>query len=213
MKKTICLVIKSLIPGGMERVMSELAGHFSSQENINLNLIIYGKERTIFYELPEDLKIHKPSWQFDNNKRLWYTIKSLLYLRGKIKELNPDIVLSMGVKWNNFVLLALSGLSSDLYISDRCQPNKKLSFIQETLRKLLYPRAKGIIAQTQIAKNIYVSRGLNENIKVIGNPIRTISCKETYSNRENIVLTVGRLIDTKHHDRLIDIYRDRKSVV
>ena len=211
MGKSICLVLHSMIPGGMERVMSELAWYFSGKEDVKLSLVIYGKERSIFYELPDNIKVQKPSWEFDNSKRLWFTLKSFLYLRRKIKELNPDVVLSMGERWNSFVLLALFGIRSHVFISDRCQPNKNLGYLHETLRQLLYPRAQGIIAQTSTAKKIYARRGFNRNITVIGNPIRSVSCEEYNCEKENIVLTVGRLIETKHHDRLIKIFSEIDS--
>ncbi|MDZ7693163.1 MAG: glycosyltransferase [Balneolaceae bacterium] len=201
------MTIHSMIPGGMERVTAELAWYFSQKEDIDLHLIIYGKGRTIFYDLPEKLKVHKPSWEFDNNKRLRSTIKSFVFLRKKVNEIAPDSVLSMGERWNNFVLLALLGVRTNVYISDRCQPNKRLSLPHEILRKILYPLASAIIAQTEIAKKIYNDRGYNSNIKVIGNPIRSIPCEKTNSERENIVLSVGRLIETKHHDRLIKIFK------
>jgi GalNAc-alpha-(1->4)-GalNAc-alpha-(1->3)-diNAcBac-PP-undecaprenol alpha-1,4-N-acetyl-D-galactosaminyltransferase len=39
--KKICLVIPSLQPGGMERVMSELAVHFCQKNNLEVHLIHY----------------------------------------------------------------------------------------------------------------------------------------------------------------------------
>ena len=47
----------------------------------------------------------------------------------------------------------------------------------------------------------------NTNVKVIGNPIRTIK-QDPAISKENIVLTVGRLIKTKHIDQLIDIFAE-----
>lgn len=186
--------------------MSELAGYFDHIEDVELHLVLYGKGREVFYSLPENIRLHKPDWPFDNDKRFWHTIKTLLYLRKTVKKINPDRILSYGEYWNSFVLLALKGLHYPVYVSDRCKPDKFLGKLHERLRNWLYPAAAGIIAQTSVAKSVYLEKGLNKNIKVIGNPIRDIQNDSDTVEKENIVLTVGRLINTKHHDRLIDIF-------
>lgn len=206
--RRICLVIPTLQPGGMERVISELAGYFAGNENTELHLVLYGKGREIFYSLPDKITIHRPEWPFNNNKRLWHTVKTLFFLRKKVKKIDPDTILSFGEYWNSFVLLALKGLGVPVYLSDRCQPDKYLGKLHERLRSLLYPGAAGIIAQTSVAKEIYLQRRLHTNIRVIGNPIRGIKTENAAASKENIVLTVGRLIDTKHHDRLIGIFHN-----
>lgn len=58
--KKICLVIPSLHPGGMERVMSKLANQFINYENTEIHLVLYGKKRDVFYQIPEAIIIHKP---------------------------------------------------------------------------------------------------------------------------------------------------------
>lgn len=190
--------------------MSELADYFSRKENVELHLVLYGKGREIFYELPENLTIHEPGWTFDNSKRTWHSLRTLLFLRKKIKKIRPGAILSFGEYWNSFVLIALFGLKFPVYISDRCSPAKFLGRIHEFLRQTLYPHAAGIIAQTSKAKSVYLEKKLNHTIRVIGNPVRDISQNSSppdVIDKENIVLTVGRLIDTKHHDRLIQIFK------
>ena len=107
--------------------------------------------------------------------------------------------------WNNLVLLALSGLNYPVYISDRSQPDKDLGKLHNFLRRRLYPGASGFIAQTTYAANNAKKNGLNTNIKVIGNPIKQISLP-SIPDREKIVLSVGRLIKTKHFDDLIRMF-------
>lgn len=198
-------MIPSLHAGGMERVMSELAGYFAAKSSVELHLVLYGIKREIFYTLPHNITIHKPAFEFRNTVRVFSTIKTLFFLRRKIQALKPDTVLSFGEYWNSFVLLSVLGLNYPVYISDRCQPDKHIGRLQEFLRKWLYPKAAGIIAQTNTAKVVYNKKRLNKNITVIGNPIRAINTSE-HSPRENIVLTVGRLIQSKHHDELIKLF-------
>ncbi len=206
-EKRICLVIPSLHPGGMERVMSELAHYFCANPRYEVHLVLYGLTREIFYAVPENLIIHKPKFEFNNDKRTWYTLKTLWFLRQKIKAIHPDTILSFGELWNNFVLLATMGFKCPVYVSDRCQPDKPLGRVHEFLRNYLYPKAKGVICQTETAKKIYKNKFKRANFQVIGNPIKEIQPNTTFSN-ENIVLSVGRLIQTKHHDELIRIFAD-----
>jgi GalNAc-alpha-(1->4)-GalNAc-alpha-(1->3)-diNAcBac-PP-undecaprenol alpha-1,4-N-acetyl-D-galactosaminyltransferase len=190
----------------MERVMAELAGYFAKKQQVEVHLILYGIKRDIFYALPDNVIIHKPSFIFDDNHRLKSVIKTLFYLRKTIKEIKPDTVLSFGEYWNNFVLMATLGLSFPVFISDRSQPDKSLGKMQDKLRNWLYPFAKGVIAQTEKAKQIYTSFYRHSNITVIGNPIRKIQIGEEVIERENIVLMVGRLISSKHQDKLIELF-------
>lgn len=206
-KLKICLVIPSLEPGGMERVMSELAAQFAKNENLDVHLVLYGAARKIFYPIPLNITVHAPGWDFNMNKRRMHGIKTLAFLRKKITSLQPDTVLSFGERWNNMVLLSLVGTGIKVYIADRSQPMKNLGKGNNKLRQWLYPQAAGLILQTVAAEKIYSKNWPALKIKVIGNPIRQIpSEKIQLAERENNVLMVSRLIEGKHHDRLIKIF-------
>jgi glycosyltransferase involved in cell wall biosynthesis len=205
-KKKLCLVIPSLQAGGMERVMTELAGYFAIRKNIESHLILYGITREIFYQIPEGIIIYKPSFSFNNKWRLFYTFKTLFFLRNTIKKINPYSILSFGEYWNNFLLLSIFGLKYQAFVSDRSQPDKSLGWFQDQLRHWFYPRAKGLIFQTEKAKEIYLSKNKHPNIAVIGNPIKDFDTAKFKSEREKQVLMVGRLIKTKHQDKLIEMF-------
>jgi GalNAc-alpha-(1->4)-GalNAc-alpha-(1->3)-diNAcBac-PP-undecaprenol alpha-1,4-N-acetyl-D-galactosaminyltransferase len=203
-KKDICFVIHSLQAGGMERVMSELLNYFAACNRYHVHLVLYGIKRDVFYEISKDIIIHRPSFEFDNSKRLLSTIKTNFFLRRTIQKINPIAALSFGERWNNMVLLALLGTKVPLYVSDRSQPDKSLGKLHDTLRKFLYPKAKGIVAQTEKALEIYKKMYAHHNFKVIGNPIRPIPAQQI--ERENYILMVGRYIKSKQQDVLIEIF-------
>ena len=202
----LCLVIPSLQAGGMERVMSILADEFARKDKVKIHLVLYGKRQTIFYPLAQNIQIHRPSFVFNNTFRLWFTLKTICYMRKEIKRINPDTILSFGEYWNSFVLFSLFGLKYPVFISDRCQPDKKFGRLHSILRKGLYPRASGIISQTNIAREIFHKQKLNNNINVIGNPVRPSNVDLKPIEKENIILSVGRLISSKHHDELIKVF-------
>ena len=203
--KKIVFLIPSLQPGGMERVMCELLNYFSKKRNLEVHLIIYGKNREVFYDLSDEINIHKPKFDFDDKYRTFYTFRTIFFIRKLVKAIQPHSTLSFGELWNNLVLISLIGLKYPVYISDRCKPDKSFGLFQNLLRKWLYPLASGMIAQTEKAKEIYQKANLNRNIVVIGNPIRDIK-QRINIEKEHIILSVGRLINTKHFDRLIDVF-------
>lgn len=207
-KKKICCVIHSLRSGGSERNMSDLINFFSLKENIEVHLVLYGIKREIFYAINhEKIIIHKPDFEFNNNRRFWHTIKTLFFLRKLIKQIKPFSVLSFCEIWNNLVLLSLFGLRYPVYVADHSSPTKNLGVFHNKLRKLLYKKTAGIICQTEISKEITSKRVKHNNIKVIGNPLSN-SFKRDEIKQENIILSVGRLIKTKHFDELINIFAE-----
>ena len=201
----ICCCIHSLGPGGMERVMSELINGFIREHDAEVHVILYGIKRDCFYELDERAVIHRPPFIFTNKHRTWCTLKTIAYLRREIQTLQPDTVLSFGNYWNSLVLLATRGLAFPVYVSDRSSPVKNMGWLQNHLRIWLYPRATGVIAQTTKAKECYDKLFRQSNYAVIGNPVREISADETVA-RENTIVSVGRLIKTKHYDRMIRLF-------
>ena len=205
-KKDLCFVIHSLQAGGMERVMSELLHFFAAKEKYTVHLVLYGIKRDVFYEIPENISIHRPPFEFDNSRRLQSTLKTHFFLRKKIQEINPVSVLSFGERWNSMVLLALIGTKIPVYVSDRAQPNKSLGKLHDMLRKVLYPKAKGVIVQTQKALDIYKKMYSQDNFKVIGNPIRPIPSRNVV--KENVIVMVGRYIQSKQQNLLIEIFSE-----
>ena len=203
----ICCCIHSLSPGGMERVMSELVNGFIRNHDVEVHVILYGIECTIFYDIDERAVIHRPPFVFTNKHRTWCTLKTIWYLRKEIKRIAPDTVLSFGNYWNSLVLLAAYGLKYPVYVSDRSSPAKNMGRFQNKLRNLLYPKATGVIAQTSKAKEYYDRLFTQRNYAVIGNPIRNIEIPEN-NHREKIVVSVGRLIKTKHYDRMIKLFAE-----
>lgn len=204
-EKRLCLVIPTLQPGGMERVMSQLADYFSRKTDLEVHLILYGRNPDLFYKVSDNVILHIPKQLFNNHFRFFSTLRRLLFIRQTIIKIRADSILSFGERWNSFVLLAVLWLKIPVYISDRSSPEKKLGFFHDNLRNILYRNAQGLIVQTQKAKNIYQKIFRHSRIEVIGNPIKEINVSEDLI-KKNIILTVGRLIPSKNHSKLIDSF-------
>lgn len=199
----IALLIPGLSAGGAERVMSILANEFSKQQAIQVHLILYVKPN-IFYELDDNVIIHKLDFNYKKLPRILYTTMIYLYIRKKLKEIQPDALLSFGGKYNSLVLLAAIGLGIRSFVSDRSRPGIKYGFIPDLLNPYVYKLAHGIIAQTNAAKEYACSKTKHKNIKVIPNPVPF--AKPLNIERENIILNVGRFITTKKQEDLIKIF-------
>lgn len=203
-KLKITCIIHSLEIGGMERVMSILLNDFVQREQVVVTLLLIGRDRVVEFDLDKNIQIIKPEFTFDHTKRNWSTLKTMWFIRTNIQRIQPDCILSFGEMWNNLVLVSLKGKKNKVYISDRSQPNKNLGRLHNTLRNQLYPSASGFIAQTSQAATIAKNNNWNKNITIIGNPIRVLDLPEV--EKENMVLTLGRLIPTKNVDQLINIF-------
>ena len=204
MATKVCLIIHSLQAGGMERVMAQLASFLSKKDKVKVHLVLYGSKREVFYELGNQVTVHRPFFAFSASNRARDALKTLFFIRTTLKSIQPDSILSFGEMWNNLVLLAVHGLNHSTYVSDRASPARSIGLLHSRLREWLYPKAKGLIVQTSLAKEFARESGLNKNIIVIGNPIRLLATSG--ADQENVVLSVGRLIATKHYDQLIRLF-------
>lgn len=203
--KKIALVIPSLNAGGMERVMSELANYFASKSELEVFLIVYTKGQ-IFFELNQNIKLIMPDFVFRKKRKIWYTIKTLIFLRRAIIKIKPYSVLSFGETYNSFVLLSTLFLKTNVFVSDRSKPDKSWGIFHESLRRMLYPKASGIIAQTSYAKSFISKETSHSNIEIIPNPVLHGTQFNPLNNK--VILSVGRLIKTKKIDILIKIFSE-----
>jgi GalNAc-alpha-(1->4)-GalNAc-alpha-(1->3)-diNAcBac-PP-undecaprenol alpha-1,4-N-acetyl-D-galactosaminyltransferase len=166
---------------------------------------VYGREAPADFVLSEKVTVHRPPFKFNNRFRLLSTLRRLGYLRRTIKRGRYDVLLSFGDRWNNFVMLACLGLDVRVFLSDRSSPELDIGRSQKWLRQLLYPRAAGLLAQTSQAQDMAIRYGLNDRICVVPNPV-IAPRPAAESGRQNIVLSVGRMISTRHYDHLIKIF-------
>jgi glycosyltransferase involved in cell wall biosynthesis len=199
--KKICLVIPSLVGGGMERIMSEFANYLAHNGADVYVLIMFKDE--IFYNLDQNITLIQPSHKKRYN--LTYAFYLFPFLRIRIKKIYPDTILSFGERYNSYLLLSMIGLRIPVYISDRSSPNKNLSRFNLWMSKILYRRASGIIAQTSKASELMSDRldSPNPNIRVIPNPLRMIN-RITIEKKDQII-ALGRLVKEKRYERLLEI--------
>ncbi|MBK6564129.1 MAG: glycosyltransferase [Saprospiraceae bacterium] len=202
MPKRILIVNNGLAGGGIERASVSLANCFNSKGYLVSVLALYKSEK--FFKLDDGIKFIEPDFSRRSINKYLYLFKLIRFIRHSVKQLNPDTILSFGEWTNPFVILAITGTGYPIFVSDRMSPIAMLPFVSEYMRKKLYKRATGIIAQSKFAKSILEKKTNSKNIKVINNPVNAIEKIEC--PQLNRIVTVGRLEKVKGHEYLIKAF-------
>lgn len=208
--KKILLIIPSLRHGGAERVISVLANEWAQKPELQVFLLILTKQ-TRFYALAKNINVIEPEKDYKRNflSKLLYSYWIIKFIKKNVQEINPDSILSFCERYNNIVLLALKFTNYKIFISDRNNPAKYLGIFHENLRKKLYRKATGVIAQTHIGSVILTKKTGNKNIVTIPNPLRKIEVHPI--SKEKIILNVGRNEPQKNQVKLIEMFASLKN--
>lgn len=196
----ICLTNSALHCGGAERALSELANHLVARGYDVTIFLLFKKD--IFYTIDPRIKIVEPDFSRDTMNKYLYGFRTIAYIRSSLKEINPDVVLNFF--FPSYFLLCTVGLKFPIYISIRNNPANKMTLDPFWLRRVIYKRARGIIAQTNYAARVIYEQVKHPNIKVIPNYIRAVDKKNI--TPKNQIITVGRLVKGKGHNDLLDIF-------
>lgn len=202
--ENIVFVTRVLSSGGAEKVLSILANNFA-EKGIKVTIITMENSDTnyTFHSEITIVNIGKVNGNAIKRKFAEYS-----KLRHIIKEIKPDLVLSMPEDIGIYVIAAMIGTGIPVVVSERnnpwVMPNKKISRI---LRKLLYPRLNGIIFQTKGASNFFSKKIRNKGI-VLPNPLELDDIPLPYKGeREKTVIGAGRLDKQKNFPLLIDAFQ------
>ena len=209
MTKHILIVNNGLAGGGIERASVSLANYFSKM-NFEVSVLALYKSEP-FFSLDNNILFIEPDFDRNNHNKLVYTYRMMVFLRKFVLKNKPNTILAFSEWTNPYVVLALKGIEVPLFLSDRMNPLAKLPFLSEFLRKRLYKKATGIIAQSNFAKSILEKKTSSKNIKVIYNPLNSI--EKIDCPQLNRIVTVGRLEKVKGHEFLIKAFAkmDNKS--
>ena len=209
-KKKIAFVIGALTPGGAERVLSTLSNGLV--KDFDVNIILFRKTKP-FYPLDEKVKviscfdtIEKPTSAFASIK---LNFKILNRVSAIVKNEQIDLLIGFITSANIIATLAAKRNKIACLISERNDPLKKdIPHFWLILRKLVYPKADCLIAQTEKVKVIYQNMLKIDTISVLPNPIspKLSKLRDHKVKREKIILTVGRLNNDKRQDKLIHAF-------
>lgn len=193
----ILIINNGLASGGIERASTSMANHFASLGHEVIILALYWSVH--FFDLHPSITFIEPD---SHSGSKLYMLKMMVYVRKEVKKIKPDTILAYGEWTNCFVGLALVGIKIPIFYTDRMRPNGHLPLAHRVLRRIFYPRAKGIIAQSEFAKRIISERTGATRIKVIYNPVNAI--EKVDCEKKKTIVCVGRFTREKGHRILVD---------
>lgn len=201
----ILIIAPSRKLGGIERALSVLANEWANL-GIQITYVSCLKDDS-FYTLDAKIQIIEPNFKRSSGiiNRFTFYPRLVFFLRHIVKKNNPDKVVVFGDWFSPIALLALLNTKFQVYISDRTIPNYTFKFPIPQLKKWLYPKSAGFIAQTQRAKEFKEKVfGEKLRIQVIPNALPEFDNKQQIIvERENKIIYVGRFAWEKDPEILI----------
>lgn len=214
--KKILFIISSLGCGGAERVITLLANTLcerdctvgllplapASQEHYQISAPVVSLALPLAPKRPSGI-LPRPIW--DN----FFRIRAL---RRTIDSFAPDAIVSFLDRTNVSVLLATIGCRVKVIVSERGNPefgSQGLPWIWRLLRKLTYPMAFNLVAQTERAASIFHRWPCMRRVVVIPNPIDPAMLTlppPTGSRTGKRVVALGRLSEEKGFATLIQAF-------
>lgn len=205
--------------GGAERVISVLANEFARKDDVVV--LTLKKNVKDAYKLDKRIKrlyVDKTSYEHDNKIRRMLrkiSIVRLSKLRKIIVGENPDIIISF-LPEPSLRLMFASKYSSKIriipkIISIRNDPEKEFSNpLMRFAMKRFYKDVDGMVYQTKDAKNYFKGIIKTTNQVIIQNPIdeKFLIKPKKDKERNNTVISVGRLEPQKNHELLIKAFGD-----
>ncbi|WP_157279083.1 glycosyltransferase [Proteiniphilum acetatigenes] len=187
----------------MERVISILANVLVKYD-YPIAIITLTSD-AVEYEIDDRINILHMSNSY--NGGMFARINIIKQLYYSLKKIKPVVVIGFGEVFNPVSIITAKMNNLKVFISDRSNPLKKHRKRDEIARKLFYPLADGMIAQTELSKKKISDRRLNNNILILPNPLMEFKNFDIRPNKKAII-TVGRLIPSKNQKELIDIFNE-----
>jgi len=209
-KKTIAFVIPTLTSGGAERVVSTLGNELVNEFNV---VIINFDANLPFYQLDERIKLRYCLAKIEPSKNSWESLKLNYGLFKRISAIFKIEKVDLGIGFmttaNVITILAARTNKIPVIISERIDPNHATTpSAWKQIKKWVYPKTDYLVVQTEPIKKYFATRMSEAKLVILPNPLSNelSPSNKGSSQRENIILNVGRLSDQKGQDILIKAF-------
>ncbi|MEZ5680524.1 MAG: glycosyltransferase family 4 protein [Erythrobacter sp.] len=195
-------VISGLGAGGAERVISQIASHWSAR-GVDVEIASFDAPGDPeFHHFAADIVRHRLGREADGRAS---KLDNLRDLRRLLRKSRPDLVVSFLTKNNLLALIATTGLSIPVICCERNNPERQDKHpAWNAMLAIAYRRAKLIICQTEAVKRCF-SPAVRDRLRVIPNPVSAWPQSRTTAHPLRIV-AVGRLTEQKGFDVLLDAF-------
>lgn len=200
--RKIMFVIHALGYGGAGKMIVYLANQLSK---VGYECVIYVEEQVgKHYEVEANVEIIQETEFFKN----YYTrhFQQIFQLRRRVKEINPDLVISFQTNQNALSVLATRGRSIPVIVSERGDPYQYNNVVAK-LKTAVINKAEGSVFQTKKAMEYY-GKKLQERSTVIYNPCTVPYVPApAWEERRNEIAFVARFdIQQKRQDLMIQAF-------
>ncbi|MCA9191822.1 MAG: glycosyltransferase [Planctomycetales bacterium] len=202
--KHVFLVINFLQAGGAERQAVQLAKLLMDSGNKVTILTFTDNADLDFFQIPQGVSRIHLGMKLD----VMHIPVAVNRLVRRIQYGRPDAIVGFSEAVNVIVWLASWICRLDCCLSIRTNPKivvPTLSKPWQLLTNLAYRNCKTLACQTNAAARWLCSQYSRDAV-VIPNSIRKMP--EVNQFREKIILSVGRLVDYKRQDLLLDVFAD-----
>ena len=208
--KSITFICMNLECGGTERVITNLAYHFS-KNNISTSIITLGSANLFDgFKVSQKTEIVELKKNYSNYifRRFWKYIYWIYEINKYMKKHKNSIYISFLTIPNILTIIASLTIKNFHYGSERTDPKyAELSLFWKVLRLIFYRKLRGLIVQTEEIRNNCKNFVPKKRIKIIPNAINVSIIKPTSNiikNKKLRVLFIGRI----EYEKGIDIFLD-----
>lgn len=166
----ILIVSRDIEIGGMQRAAITLAQNLvNAGISVDYFCLFKRRDPEEFKEIDARIKLFQPMYYRETTPKWFYIVYNYLRLKSVSNQFKYDRILSFGEHFNGFNILALWSHRKRLFVLDRMNPELNCGFPNEYLRRNIYKYTKGLIAQTDFAKEVLYLKSHHPNIRVIRN--------------------------------------------
>ncbi len=211
----ILFTIKTLsIAGGAEKVLCNLASELINKGNEVYVITNDKSDISSFY--PVDFRIKRININYTNH--FFNNIILLLKTRLYIKDIKPDCIIAFMISSYILTLLSTIKLNIPVYASEHTTYKYyENRLINKLLLFIFLNKYKKVILVSSQAITTY-PKFLQKNMIYINNPVDNLSYSKKTNlidneDKKNILISVGRLCDSKNYFILIDVIDNIKNKI
>lgn len=201
--KKILFITSALSYGGAGKMIAYLANAFADFDDYNVSIYVE-LYSGVHYSMNPKINIVEESKHFKSY--LFRHFLEIFQMRKRIKEINPDLVISFQTNQNAVSVLGTRGRHIPVIISERGDPYL-LNNVFEKLKRWVISHAEGGVFQTQRAKERYGSQ-LQKRSIVIHNPntVKAVTPPVWNDRRDEIAFVARFDIFQKRQDIMVKAF-------